>query len=286
MELTTLGERNLTVAFLSPFYTTTHLIFGDNRVYVCDTFIGPEPMKKISKIIKEKGHQDKPIVVFNSHADWDHVWGNCHFRDATILGHRECRTRIEKDCTKDLKKFYDQRQGEVVLIPPTTVFDTNYIFEDDDIEFFYSPGHTIDSSSCYDRKEHILFVGDNIESNIPYVNSLDFDTYISTLEGYLARDWKHVVPGHDPIQNDASLILSNIDYLKLLKEWAVNLDVLSSKALNVHLYTLSKLVSQITTAGIQEKVKSHYKDAIAVLEGMDMDNRVRDYLSLYRRITE
>ncbi|MDF1538914.1 MAG: MBL fold metallo-hydrolase, partial [Candidatus Thorarchaeota archaeon] len=164
MELIKIGERNLTVAFQDPFYTTTHLIFGDHRVYVCDTFIGPEPMEKISKIIEENGHKDKPIVVFNSHADWDHVWGNCYFKDALILGHRECRTRIEKEGEEGLEKNYDYQQGKVILTPPTTLFDTNFIFEDDEVEFFHSPGHTIDSASCYDHREKILFVGDNIES--------------------------------------------------------------------------------------------------------------------------
>ena len=33
MELHRLGERNLTVAFQEPFYTTTHLIFGDHRIH-------------------------------------------------------------------------------------------------------------------------------------------------------------------------------------------------------------------------------------------------------------
>ena len=79
MELHRIGERNLTIAFQEPFYTTVHLIFGDQRVYVCDTFLGPDSMEEIARIIKENGHQDKPIVVFNSHADWDHVWGNSKY---------------------------------------------------------------------------------------------------------------------------------------------------------------------------------------------------------------
>ena len=286
MNLRTLGERNLTVAFLIPFYTTTHLIFGDHRVYVCDTFIGPEPMKQISKIIRERGHQDKPIVVFNSHADWDHMWGNCFFKDATILAHHECRKRMEIEGEKWLKKFYDQRLGEVILTPPTTLFDTNYVFDDDDIEFFYSPGHTIDSASCYDRREKILFVGDNIESSAPYVNSLDFDTYISTLENYLQREWKYIVPGHDPVQDDGSLVHANIEYLKLLKDWKVDLNALTPDALDVHLYTLSKLAGNLITTGVQESTKTHYRDAIRVLEGMDPDERVRDYLALYKRVIE
>jgi len=286
MELYRLGERNLTVAFLEPFYTTTHLIFGDNRVYVCDTFLGPDSMKDIMKIIKDNGHQDKPIVVFNSHADWDHVWGNCYFEDAMILGHRECKIRMEKEWEDELKRNQEFKKGEVILAPPNTVFDEKYIFEDDGVEFFYSPGHTIDSASCYDKREKILFVGDNVESDLPYVNSLDFDTYISTLEDYLARDWTHLVAGHDPIQTDDALVRSNLDYLRLMKEWKVNLSVLTKKGLDVHLYTLSKLVEEIIREGIQKKTESHYMEAILILEKMEPSEKVTKYVDLFRKILQ
>jgi cyclase len=286
MELHWIGERNLTVAFQEPFYTTTHVIFGDHRVYVCDTFIGPDSMAEIARIIKENGHQDKPIVVFNSHADWDHVWGNCYFEGAMILSHRDTRTRMINEWDDELEKNQEFQRGLVILTPPTTVFDTNYIFEDDRVEFFHTPGHTIDSSSCYDHREKILFVGDNIESNVPYVNSLDFGTYISTLEDYLAREWTHIIPGHDPIQTDDTLIRSNLDYLKHLREWKVDLNNLTQSGLDVHLYTLSKLVEKIITAGIQKKVESHYMEAIGILEKMEPNEKVINYLNLFRRIID
>lgn len=286
MELHWIGERNLTVAFQEPFYTTTHLIFGDHRVYVCDTFIGPDSMVEIARIIKENGHQDKPIVVFNSHADWDHVWGNCYFKGAMILSHRDCKTRMIIEWADELKKNQEFQRGTVILTPPTTVFDTNYIFEDDGVEFFHTPGHTIDSSSCYDHREKILFVGDNIESNAPYVNSLDFDTYISTLEDYLTREWTHIIPGHDPVQTDATLIQSNLNYLKHLSKWKVDMNSLTQKGLDVHLYTLSKLVEKIITVGIQKKVDAHYMEAIGVLEKMEPSEKSINYLKLFRRITD
>ena len=286
MKIQKIGERNLVVAFLEPFYTTTHLIFGDNRVYVCDTFLGPEPMKEIAKIIKENGHEDKPIVVFNSHADWDHIWGNCYFKDSIILGHRLCKERIEKEGKDELNKHFEEQRGNVIMTPPTTIFDSTYFFEDDSIEFFHSPGHTIDSSSCYDHIDRILFVGDNIESDLPYVNSLDFDTYISTLKGYHDLDWTHLVPGHDPVQTDDTLVQSNLEYLRNLKEWEINLNDLSQKGLDVHLYTLSKLVDELLRVGFGTNVNNHYHDALRILEKREQSEMVRHYKGLYRRILD
>lgn len=185
-----------------------------------------------------------------------------------ILGHRECKTRVVAEWADEMKKNQESQRGTVILTPPTTVFDTNYVFEDDGVEFFHSPGHTIDSASCYDHREIILFVGDNVESNAPYVNSLIFDTYILTLEGYLNCDWTHLIPSHDPVQTDDALVRSNLEYLKLMKEWKVDLDDLTQKGLDVHLYTMSKLVGKIIVVCVQKKAESHYMDAIAVLEGM------------------
>lgn len=39
---------------------------------------------------------EKEILVFNSHADWDHIWGNCAFEGVTIIGHEKTRTRMQE----------------------------------------------------------------------------------------------------------------------------------------------------------------------------------------------
>ncbi len=278
--------RNLTVAFQDPFYTTTHLIFGEHRVYVCDSFLGPKSMEEIAKIIKDEGADDKPVVVFNSHADWDHIWGNCYFKDAMILGHEQCRVRINEEGEAELEKNGEHQQGEVILTPPTVVFEDKYIFEDDGMEFFYSPGHTFDSASCYDHREGVLFVGDNVESDIPCVTSLDIDTYINTLQSYLERDWEFLVLGHDPVQSDDKLIQDNLDYLRLLKDWKVDLDTLTQKALDVHLYVLSNLVDEIIETGVQHEAKDHYLNALSLLSGMEHNEKVTSHLEQLRRVVK
>ncbi|MFW9849907.1 MAG: MBL fold metallo-hydrolase [Candidatus Thorarchaeota archaeon] len=284
MEFKKMG-RSLAITFQDPFPTTTFLIFGENRVYVCDTFLGPKSMEKISNTIWERGADDKPIVVFNSHADWDHIWGNCYFKDSMILAHEKCKIRIQEEGPSDLEKNRMHIQGNVILTPPTVTFGTNYVFDDDEVEFFYSPGHTIDSSSCYDHTEKILFVGDNVESDIPYVNSLDIDTYISTMQGYLNRVWEYMVCGHDPVQIDEKLLKKNIEYLQQLKEWKVDFDKMTEKALHVHLYTLKILVDQILTKGIQQEVRPHYLEGLSILEEMELNEKVSEYIDQFRRVT-
>jgi glyoxylase-like metal-dependent hydrolase (beta-lactamase superfamily II) len=278
--------RGLAVAHQDPFYVTTHLIIGEHRVYVCDTAVGPQSMDKISDIIHDQGADDKPIVVFNSHADWDHIWGNCYFKDTMILGHENCRTRIQEEAAATLKLNAAHTRGEVILTPPTVTFGTNYVFDDDKVEFFYSPGHTIDSSSCYDHKDKVLFVGDNVESDVPYVNSLDFDTYISTLQGYIDKSWEYMVCGHDPVQTDDKLVKKNLEYLLQYKEWSVDIDSITPAAQHVHLHSLTILVDELLQKAIKPEVRSHYLDAISILEEKEPNEKITEQLNKLRKVTK
>jgi len=137
MKTEKIGQRNITIIYEEPFRTTTHLILGDDRVYVCDTFIGPGSMNRVEKILKEEGAEGKPIVVFNSHADWDHIWGNCYYDDAYILAHRTGRERVLAEGETDLERNKDRMDGEVIITPPNLVFETSVTFADDEIEFFH-----------------------------------------------------------------------------------------------------------------------------------------------------
>ncbi|MCO5387088.1 MAG: hypothetical protein NHB14_16405 [Desulfosporosinus sp.] len=33
----------------------------------------------------------KELLVFNSHSDWDHIWGNCVFESAEVIGHEKAK---------------------------------------------------------------------------------------------------------------------------------------------------------------------------------------------------
>lgn len=286
MKIERIGERNITIIFEDPFPTTTHLVLGDNRTYVCDTFLGTDPMKKVAKIVQKEVKEERPVVVFNSHADWDHIWGNCYFKDSPIIGHKTSRKRIQEEGEADLERWKDNIQGEVILMPPNLLFDTRLVFADDEIEFFHTPGHTHDSSSCYDHRDRVLFVGDNVESDIPHVNDLHFDTYLATLHRYVDFEWIAMVTGHDPIQYDDKLLRSNIEYLERFKEWAVDIKTLSEKALGVHLYALAKLVDPILQQGSDERVRTHYQNAIEVLRTMERTGAVQSYIDRLSRIIE
>lgn len=148
--------------------TSVYVINGANRYVFCDSYLGEKYIELMAKYLFAKCGK-KEGVVFNSHYHWDHIWGNSAFKETLIISHT---------LTRDLIKLYGHLEYEknkaefasekVEIVLPNLTFTERLTFQDDGVEFFFSPGHTGDSSSCIDLVDKILFVGDNLESPYPY----------------------------------------------------------------------------------------------------------------------
>ncbi|WMJ82147.1 MBL fold metallo-hydrolase [Clostridium sp. MB40-C1] len=194
--------------------TNVYLIDGKSHIFICDTFLGPKSMLLIKKFI-DKYLVKKDIVIFNSHSDWDHIWGNCFFKEELIVAHEKCRENIEKNANTELNKYKDYCQGKVSICTPNFTFTDRIYFYEEGIEFIYSPGHTNDSASCIDKVDNILFVGDNVESPSPYLNNNNFNEYKKTLTDYISIGAEVIVPGHGEV-TDYDLVRRNLEYIKKL----------------------------------------------------------------------
>ncbi|NMC05806.1 MAG: MBL fold metallo-hydrolase [Candidatus Lokiarchaeota archaeon] len=224
VKITRVGNRCIVFSFddiadASP--SNVLVILGNKHVFVCDTFLGPGPMAQVADEIR-KNHSNNPWIVFNSHADWDHHWGNCYFKNATIVSQESTRKAIEATGERDLVTYKEFLRGDVKIVAPNEVFLGQLRFPNEGIEFVHTPGHTLDSSSCIDLVDKVLYTGDNVELPIPYLTTPDLDTYIETLNDYLGLDIEHVVPGHGTIVASKRLISENLDYLNALKKGNVN----------------------------------------------------------------
>ncbi|MFV9511050.1 MBL fold metallo-hydrolase [Tepidibacillus sp. LV47] len=151
----------------------------------------------------------------HSHWDWDHVWGNCAFPDSIILSHQYCRENLEKGFWSELERNKSYIRGDVRPLFPNLVFTEEIIFAEDQVKFYYTPGHTNDSASCLDLVDGTLYVGDNVEYPIPYVSHPDVNTYILTLESYIELAPKTIITGHGN-QWSLDLVKDNVKYLKQL----------------------------------------------------------------------
>jgi glyoxylase-like metal-dependent hydrolase (beta-lactamase superfamily II) len=217
MKIREIGKRGTLFTFddLNGFETNCYLINCEKYIFVVDTFLGPQSMEGIKDYIESK-LQSKPVIVFNSHFHFDHIWGNCAFKGSIIISHDGCRKLMEEYSNGELEEYGKYKKGEVNIVYPNLTFTDKLIFEEEGIEFFHTPGHSDDSASFIDRVDRVLFVGDNIESPIPYLCTEDLDRYIATLESYCKTDVEFIVCGH--CDGNRALVERNLDYVKKFKD--------------------------------------------------------------------
>ena len=75
VESPTFGSRGYLFTWNDPYRTNVYAINGDKHLFICDTFLGIEPMEEALKHLRGEGIGN-PVVVFISHGDYDHYWGS------------------------------------------------------------------------------------------------------------------------------------------------------------------------------------------------------------------
>ncbi|MHA1447095.1 MAG: MBL fold metallo-hydrolase, partial [Candidatus Heimdallarchaeaceae archaeon] len=161
MKVQKVGSRGYVFTFEDPYKLNIYVINGEEHIFICDTGFGSDSVNELLDYLRSIDIHSKPFIVFNSHADYDHVWGNHVFKESEIIAHELSPEIFQKEGEEILEKYEEHKRGEVILTPPNKLFKEKIVFEDEGVEFYHSPGHTLESSSCFDHKEKILFVGDN-----------------------------------------------------------------------------------------------------------------------------
>jgi glyoxylase-like metal-dependent hydrolase (beta-lactamase superfamily II) len=183
---------------------------------VIDTFLGPNAISE-TKVFLNTVFANKPVIVINTHAHFDHFGGNCAFQDTLIVGHVLCKQDIiRKQQVEYLVKTASLQYGKVKLVESNLTFEKRMVFEDDGLELFHSPGHTRDGISIIDHEDQVLLVGDSIGLPNPSIYpGVKVQDYIETLEGYRLLGLPNVISSHYNQIEDA-LIAANIEYLQKL----------------------------------------------------------------------
>lgn len=214
MQIKQIGKRGALFIFdeLGGMETTAYAINGKKNIFVVDTFLGPDSMAPVKDFLSAN-FGNKSVIIFNTHYHWDHIWGNCAFEGANIYSHRLCRRTILEKGQKELAEFSAYKKGAVNIILPNITFSDKLMFEDDGVELFYSPGHTMDSASLFDHEDGVLMAGDNIEAPLPYLMWPDLEGYCRTLEYYKSLQAKQIIAGHCSAVT-AELLNDNLRYIR------------------------------------------------------------------------
>ena len=81
-----------------------YVVITTHYVIVLDTLLCPEDMAIVMYAVRDE-LMDRKLLVVNSHADWDHCWGNGYFTGnnaAPILGQDYCFNRLESEEAKNV----------------------------------------------------------------------------------------------------------------------------------------------------------------------------------------
>lgn len=230
-----------------------YLIEGNKRFYLCDTHLGPRSMEPIKKYMATLAPA-KPLIIFLSHSDWDHIWGSCAFTNALVVTHELCARYISERGLLELTRYEDYQNGSVLLVEPGLTFDNRLSFADDGVVFYSAPGHTADSACCQDLRDNITYVGDLIERPEPVISWHDIEAYITTLETLEEQEGVEYISTHSGIVHKEDIEL-NLEYLRrcqqLLSEEPSRID---------HSNSLHK-----------QHILLLYEDAVAQVKGKDFD---------------
>lgn len=216
MEIRQLSKRATAYIYdeLEGFMTCVILIECENKAFLIDTFCGPESMRTILSQMHDE-LRDKKVIVINTHGHWDHIWGNCSFKNSDIISHELCRAYMDQSWEEQIRSNEKYLMGNVEKCLPNITFREKMIYHQEGIEIFYSPGHTRDSISVFDHREKILYAGDNLEKPIVHVDDGDVRSYIETLKNYLDYKAEKIVAGHTLFITREDVI-GTIGYLEAL----------------------------------------------------------------------
>ena len=186
------------------------LIQGKRHNFIIDTGIGGGSAHAMLEYI---GDDKKPIIVINTHAHWDHIYGNWVFADSMIIGHKLCREIMDKNWDADLKMVTEDSDrytdGEIHKCLPNMVFEGALHFPEDGITLFHSPGHTADHISVYDAVDKVLYIGDNfgVFDGVAYYWGEDLSDFERLIKSYRQCDFDICVPTHSEPQAKEVLVM-------------------------------------------------------------------------------
>ncbi|MCF8018395.1 MBL fold metallo-hydrolase [Petrocella atlantisensis] len=221
---------------LEGFETSVYVIEKKERIYIVDTFCGPDAMMPIIEAFPTMN--TKEVVVINTHFHWDHIWGNCAFENNKIVSHRLCKQWVKDQWKKQIVENGTYQMGNVQMVLPNITFEDRLEW-DDRILLFHSPGHTTDSISVFDQETGLLIVGDNLEMPLIYVEAWDLDAYIATLKIYTSLNPKEMTASHT-LHIERYCLEETIAYLEALKKGSsiIFKDVVKQK---IHMSNLNNL---------------------------------------------
>ena len=192
---------------------------------IVDTHSTPALARQLAARCVRPGDAQRLLVV-NTHADYDHAWGNQVFGGpeasfpAPIVGHVLCAARLTGDeghlSSSKQRELQPGRFDDLVLIPPDlTVGDGGLTIRGGDLTLvlLHTPGHTEDHLSVWIPELRVVLAGDAAEHPYPHIDTPEGIVQArASLARLQALGPLYVLPCHGDT-TDPALLERNIAYL-------------------------------------------------------------------------
>lgn len=215
------------------------LVLGDDRCLVVDTHSHDGYADELIASIRTV--TALPFAVVNTHAHFDHVFGNAAFvraqPDVDIWGHEGCRTdldelgelqrRLTVQWMRESQREQDADAVEAVeIVPPRRTFETEATVDLGGRHVtlrHFGRGHTGHDAVVDVPDADVTVVGDLVEEGAPpaFEDSFPLE-WAATLDALLPTLRRNVVPGHGDVV-DAAFVAEQRGQIAQVAEVALTL---------------------------------------------------------------
>lgn len=206
------------------------IVVSDRYVLLIDTMINPRTGAALLDIARGHLGGGRSLLVVNTHADYDHCWGNQVFagphplHPAPVIASRLCAEQFGTPAAAAYlageQARAPERYADVVYAPATVRFDQRLTIDGGGltVELFETPGHAPGHISAWIPEIRTLIAGDAAESPFPFARTA---AMLPDLRASLARmaalDPAVALYRHAPVTLGPNLLRDNIAYFDALE---------------------------------------------------------------------
>jgi glyoxylase-like metal-dependent hydrolase (beta-lactamase superfamily II) len=209
---------------------TTFIILTQRYVLLVDSVINAQTAGQMLAWAQPHLTNGRQLLVINTHADYDHSWGNQLFAGKTavhlapIIGSHLSPAKFQQPETeKYLAKMQELEPevfSEVVLTPPTLLISDKFVIDGGDltVELLPTPGHTDDHYSLYLPEIQTVLAADAAELPYPVARTpAGLPQMRASLAKLAALPAETVLYCHAPVIAGRQLLLDNIAYFNAIE---------------------------------------------------------------------
>ncbi len=208
----------------------TFIIITQRFVLLVDTVINPQTAGQMLAWAEPYLAEGRQLLVINTHADYDHCWGNQLFAGETavhpapIIGSHLSPAMFAQDEAKAylarMQELEPEIFSDVVFTPPNLLIRDKFVIDGGDltVELLPTPGHTDDHYSLYLPEIQTVLAADAAELPYPAARVPEgLPQMRASLAKLAALPAETVLYCHAPVTVGRQLLLDNIAYFNAIE---------------------------------------------------------------------